>query len=344
MCSEEADFRAQLLGSCSLPNEVPSSSNFTVSSTFLPSHTPNMNGGGVGESAMYSSDKTNTTMYSFSQGSSYSGSSSIIFPSSSPETSYPSFSHQIIAAHNNFMTMDYCMMGGKSNGSQVPLLTNNVMEGDDFLNQDVCNDSLESDRKLPDDFLQGKNFQFRKEHETVVPEPLGDDKTSSPSEISKKRKYPPVEACKESFFFRHLCFMAFYLFPRSKRSMKLKKCAKVYDKDEDNNNNNNNKNTVAELKWLLLKGNGAVNLNGKTRPGRDSATDPHSLCAKKRRERINERLRILQNLVPNGTKVDISTMLEEAVHSDDLWMYAPIAYNGTDIGLDLRISTPKSQS
>ena len=34
----------------------------------------------------------------------------------------------------------------------------------------------------------------------------------------------------------------------------------------------------------------------------------------KRRERINERLKILQNLVPNGTKVDISTMLEEAVH------------------------------
>ncbi|CAA7025224.1 unnamed protein product [Microthlaspi erraticum] len=69
--------------------------------------------------------------------------------------------------------------------------------------------------------------------------------------------------------------------------------------------------------------------------------------AEKRRERINERLRILQNLVPNGTKVDISTMLEEAVHyvkflqlqikllsSDDLWMYAPIAFNGMDIGLN----------
>lgn len=38
------------------------------------------------------------------------------------------------------------------------------------------------------------------------------------------------------------------------------------------------------------------------------------LFLQKRRERINERLRILQNLVPNGTKVDISTMLEEAVH------------------------------
>lgn len=101
----------------------------------------------------------------------------------------------------------------------------------------------------------------------------------------------------------------------------------------------------------------------------------------RRRERINERLRILQNLVPNGTKVDISTMLEEAVHyvkflqlqikvracvkflqppkkkksyrrifanlssfyllqllsSDDLWMFAPIAYNGIDIGLNQKM-------
>ncbi|KAG6400346.1 hypothetical protein SASPL_137172 [Salvia splendens] len=67
---------------------------------------------------------------------------------------------------------------------------------------------------------------------------------------------------------------------------------------------------------------------------------------RKRRERINERLKILQNLVPNGTKVDISTMLEEAVQyvkflqlqikllsSDNMWMYAPLAYNGTDIGI-----------
>lgn len=37
------------------------------------------------------------------------------------------------------------------------------------------------------------------------------------------------------------------------------------------------------------------------------------MVLQKRRERINERLRILQSLVPNGTKVDISTMLEEAV-------------------------------
>ncbi|KAG6533087.1 transcription factor RSL3-like [Zingiber officinale] len=95
-----------------------------------------------------------------------------------------------------------------------------------------------------------------------------------------------------------------------------------------------------------------ITLNRKEKPrvGHGSSTDPPSLYARKRRERINERLRILQNLVPNGTKVDISTMLEEAAQyvkflqlqikllsSDDMWMYAPIAYNGMNLGFDLKI-------
>ncbi|KAJ6871824.1 hypothetical protein NC651_031023 [Populus alba x Populus x berolinensis] len=50
-------------------------------------------------------------------------------------------------------------------------------------------------------------------------------------------------------------------------------------------------------------------------------------------------------------RLKISTMLEEAVHyvkflqlqikllsSDDLWMYAPLAYSGIDIGLDQKLS------
>ncbi|XP_022883532.1 transcription factor bHLH84-like [Olea europaea var. sylvestris] len=124
------------------------------------------------------------------------------------------------------------------------------------------------------------------------------------------------------------------------------------------------------------QGLATINSNGKRRASRGSATDPQNLYARRRRERINERLRILQNLVPNGTKVDISTMLEEAVHyvkflqlqikycqwkklvsthhelkilavicitllsSDDLWMFAPIAhYNGMDTDLHHKIST-----
>ncbi|WOL01661.1 hypothetical protein Cni_G10378 [Canna indica] len=99
------------------------------------------------------------------------------------------------------------------------------------------------------------------------------------------------------------------------------------------------------------KGTLSMKSNGKKRAGRGSATDPQSLYARKRRERINERLRILQNLVPNGTKVDLSTMLEEAVQyvkflqlqikllsSDELWMYAPIAYNGMNLGFDIKAS------
>ncbi|KAJ1381631.1 putative transcription factor [Sesbania bispinosa] len=71
--------------------------------------------------------------------------------------------------------------------------------------------------------------------------------------------------------------------------------------------------------------------NCKSKPNnRGPATDPQSLYA----------------------RVDISTMLEEAVQyvkflqlqikllsSDDMWMYAPIAYNGINIGLDLNINS-----
>ncbi|CAL4884958.1 unnamed protein product [Urochloa decumbens] len=38
-----------------------------------------------------------------------------------------------------------------------------------------------------------------------------------------------------------------------------------------------------------------------------------SCCTQNRRERISERLRTLQELVPNGTKVDLVTMLEKAI-------------------------------
>ncbi|RLN17195.1 hypothetical protein C2845_PM02G07490 [Panicum miliaceum] len=72
-----------------------------------------------------------------------------------------------------------------------------------------------------------------------------------------------------------------------------------------------------------------ANLNAKAQADRRSATESQSLYAKKRRERINERLRILQNLVPNGTKL---------LSSDEMWMYAPIAYNGMNIGIDLNLS------
>ncbi|KAF2320917.1 hypothetical protein GH714_031850 [Hevea brasiliensis] len=180
-------------------------------------------------------------------------------------------------------------------------------------------------------------------------------KSNNPSEISKKRSRSAGDAQKNK---------------RNVRSRKSQKLASSSSNDIDSNASLNRPassscysedglNASQELNGgasssLSSKGTLALNLNGKTRVSSGTATDPQSLYARKRRERINDRLRILQNLVPNGTKVDISTMLEEAVHyvkflqlqikllsSDDLWMYAPIAYNGMDIGLDLKLSTPR---
>ncbi|KMZ63673.1 BHLH transcription factor-like [Zostera marina] len=42
--------------------------------------------------------------------------------------------------------------------------------------------------------------------------------------------------------------------------------------------------------------------------------DPQSVSARHRRERISERIRILQRLVPGGTKMDTASMLDEAIH------------------------------
>ncbi|KAM0932968.1 putative transcription factor bHLH family [Dioscorea sansibarensis] len=44
-----------------------------------------------------------------------------------------------------------------------------------------------------------------------------------------------------------------------------------------------------------------------------SSKDPQSIAAKNRRERISERLKVLQDLVPNGNKVDLVTMLDKAI-------------------------------
>ncbi|XP_037450922.1 transcription factor UNE12-like [Triticum dicoccoides] len=62
---------------------------------------------------------------------------------------------------------------------------------------------------------------------------------------------------------------------------------------------------------------GASRKTSKAKPAARTTTspkgDPQSLAAKNRREKISERLRTLQELVPNGTKVDMVTMLEKAV-------------------------------
>ncbi|CAL9747848.1 unnamed protein product [Musa acuminata subsp. burmannicoides] len=51
----------------------------------------------------------------------------------------------------------------------------------------------------------------------------------------------------------------------------------------------------------------------KTEDKSSPSEAPQSIAAKNRRERISERLKVLQGLVPDGTKVDLVTMLEKAI-------------------------------
>ncbi|EFJ04769.1 hypothetical protein SELMODRAFT_24892, partial [Selaginella moellendorffii] len=51
----------------------------------------------------------------------------------------------------------------------------------------------------------------------------------------------------------------------------------------------------------------------RVRARRGQATDPHSIAERLRRERIAERMKALQDLVPNANKTDKASMLDEIV-------------------------------
>ncbi|KAJ6315211.1 hypothetical protein OIU78_018654 [Salix suchowensis] len=343
--SEEADFMAQLLVNCPL-NQVDSSSSFGVPSSFWPNHESTMNMEGVNECLLYSLDTADNNLYQLSQVSSgYSGGGGggggIHFPNSSGESYYLGDSHPVLANTNSSMSTDFFM------GDSY------VVDGDDCSNPEMSNGTVEDQSggkqtvaALPE---PESNLKSTRESEMPASEVPLEDKSSSPPENSKKRSRSSGDAQKNK---------------RKVRSKKRQKVASTSNNDEESNGgaiddpvssgwcSEDESNASRELNGgasssLSSKGTATLNSSGKSRASRGAATDPQSLYARKRRERINERLRILQNLVPNGTKVDISTMLEEAVQyvkflqiqikllsSDDMWMYAPIAYNGMDIGLD----------
>ncbi|KAH9603181.1 hypothetical protein KSS87_019483 [Heliosperma pusillum] len=58
---------------------------------------------------------------------------------------------------------------------------------------------------------------------------------------------------------------------------------------------------------------GAAPQRQRVRARRGQATDPHSIAERIRRERIAERMKGLQELVPNGNKTDKASMLDEII-------------------------------
>ncbi|GAB4852311.1 hypothetical protein Ancab_016503 [Ancistrocladus abbreviatus] len=245
-------------------------------------------------------------------------------------------------------SMDVCFMDRINDGSLgLPFLHGMMMDKAIPTNEGLSNHQMDSagDNQSANVESHAIGGQVQLKRKSDAPEKLqaeSDEKTSSsptPNKRSRASKDNPQKGKRKS---------------RSKMKN---------SKEEESNNNNGESNGQSSSSDISDNESNAsdeanegvnhepkeapvLNSHGKKRASRGAATDPQSLYARRRRERINQRLKILQNLVPNGTKVDISTMLEEAVHyvkflqlqirllsSDELWMYAPLAYNGIDIGL-----------
>ncbi|GAB2292128.1 hypothetical protein Dimus_026380 [Dionaea muscipula] len=349
--NEEADFMAQLFPNCSFTNELDGGSSLGVASTSWGGHDSHFDIGGI-ESSIYSSDSANSNLYSFSQESTFNGGSTVICATSGPENFYMSDHHQFFS-DNNSVAIDYSVINAK-NTNFIQVFPDRT-DGDGCLNQEMSSGimgepAVHLTEAEPD--VVDKHLQLGGEVETSPMDLTREDKNHDSVDASKKRsRISDVQ--------------------KGKRAVNSKKKQNLASNNEEDHNGVHNGHSSScycseddsnasqepnggDISSLSSKGTTALKLNGKTRANRGSATDPQSLYARRRRERINERLRILQNLVPNGTKVDISTMLEEAVEyvkflqlqikllsSDDLWMYAPIAYNGMNIGLDLKINMPR---
>ncbi|XP_027112632.1 uncharacterized protein [Coffea arabica] len=371
--TEEADFMVRLLGNISLPNDVPNSSNVKFSSTYWPASESDVNKAVVQEdSSINSSDDTSVdadVCYSFSQGSSFSGEgSSILCPLSQIYfcNSNSIISQPIVTRNDSSVCADYAMMECKNKMDSCDheiIRMNNILmeEGRDFLNQDVSSDcSMESgENDMPEAFSRGMILQQGKDqHEinSLASEKSLEDESDNLLESSKKRPSTPLDVHKNKRMINAKTNHQ-KLHPYDSKiaegghPMLCLQSSSSYLSEDDSNVFHESNAGVLPIPASCSDSKGAItafNLNGKTRASRGSATDHQSLYARKRREKINERLRILQKLIPNGTKVDISTMLEEAVQyvkflqlqikllsSDDLWMYAPIAYNGKNLGLDM---------
>ncbi|KAA8537844.1 hypothetical protein F0562_027575 [Nyssa sinensis] len=301
--TEEADFMVQLHG---LDEHDEGLSFGTSSSTFWPTddHEAHIMAGLDQTLFSYSDTLNSNFQYFYQENSNSSGSNGVFFPTPSHENSDD---HIPVTNKINTESMDFCVMNNKiNNSSTVPVFSYDVMEDVVCLKEEMSSDQLGNvGQPAADDAGPAKEVQLKRK--SGVPEP------AKTSENPKKKSRVSRNVQK------------------STKNAQTKKNHKqtLNDKDEEENNagpngqssscysSEDDSNASQELNGGATsdsKGSAALNSNGKTRAGRGAATDPQSLYARKRRERINERLRILQNLVPNGTKVDISTMLEEAVH------------------------------
>lgn len=336
---EEPDFTPELLGQCSFPQENDEGLQFTIPPAFFPPPEANVSMAG-NESLFYSWNALSPNLHFDSQesGNNSNCSSGVFLPSSRHESYFFNDSNRIQATNDNSMSMDISLMDEKTIGLFMPFVPEIAMGETTCMNGDMSSDKigdLDDNLQPAANTVLAKGLQLKRKLDVPESNTLDDMK-------KKPRITRNVQKSKKSV-----------------QSKKNQRSTPNISNDEEESNAGPDGQSSSSCsseddnasKDSDSKVSEAVSSSGKTRASRGAATDPQSLYARKRRERINERLKILQKIVPNGTKVDISTMLEEAVHyvkflqlqikllsSDDLWMYAPLAYSGIDIGLDQKLS------
>ncbi|KAI3986472.1 hypothetical protein MKX01_037754 [Papaver californicum] len=112
-----------------------------------------------------------------------------------------------------------------------------------------------------------------------------------------------------------------------------------------NNNIMNQENKMMKKSTKKSGGGGGGGGGGGTSKAVKLSTDPQSVAARERRHRISDRFKILQSLVPGGTKMDTVSMLEEAIHyvkylKTQIWLHQTmLVTNNFNIQLDDHTST-----
>lgn len=126
--AEEADFMSQLLGNCSLPENLCGNFNLGIPSAIWPGHESTIvSVTGINESPYFhaNADNSNTNYLCFSQGSSFTADSSNIFPT----TSGNSYTLNDPVANIGYMSTDFANLGPCNvQGSDSQQLNENTHE------------------------------------------------------------------------------------------------------------------------------------------------------------------------------------------------------------------------
>lgn len=215
--AEEADFMAQFLGNFSVPNEVNGVSSIGAPLTSWPAHELRTNMAGDDEGSHYSLEITNSNLYSFSQGSSsYSGGSSILFPTSSNENYCLSDPHHPMLLTNNCsMSIDFLM-------GDVQNTNSGLVKGDDCLNLGMSNENVEeSGEEKPEAVIPEQDLRLGKQYDVKVSEPAIKEKvTPSSKSVKRSRSAENVSNTIQWFSF----FPFTIVFSLSLRDMKCLVC------------------------------------------------------------------------------------------------------------------------